>query len=245
MMKGAGLTRATTALLLVSLSPYVQANRNFVADWTFRGSSISNFRALGDADWRAENGEIIGVPRSPAGGWLILDRPMQDTQFAATFRCTGNCRTGVMLRTETTAAGIHGAYVALPEGDNPAAAFALKLDSQGHELSREKLKPAGGMTRVMVQQPPRNIPPPQPGQAAPPRRAPGNSLPPESPYKQPDYTYHAGEWTPLEVILDANIMRVWMHDGPESGSTSGEADDDVASYGPVALYVGGTGEVHF
>jgi hypothetical protein len=244
MMKRAGLTRAMTALLLVSLSPYVEANRNFVADWTFHGSSISNFRTVGDADWRAENGEIIGVPRSPAGGWLILDRPTQDTQFAANFRCTGNCRTGVMLRTEITAEGIHGAYVALPEGDNPAGTFALKLDGQGHELSREKLKPAGGMTRVMVQQPPRNTPPP--GQAgAPPRRFPGNSLPPESPYKQPDYTYHAGEWTPLEVILDANIMRVWMHDGPESGSTSGEADDNVASFGPVALYVGGTGEVRF
>jgi hypothetical protein len=40
-------------------------------------------------------------------------------------------------------------------------------------------------------------------------------------------------------------MRVWMHDGPESGPTNGEADDSVASFGPVALYVGGTGEVHF
>ncbi len=47
------------------------------------------------------------------------------------------------------------------------------------------------------------------------------------------------------MILDANILRVWVNDGPEGGTTNGEADEDVASYGPVALYVGGAGEVRF
>jgi hypothetical protein len=246
MSKRTGFGTALGVACLMYLSLPANANRNFVPDWHFEGSSIGQFHTLGDVDWHAENGEIVGVPRSPAGGWLILDHPLQDTQFAATFRCTGGCKAGVLLRAQTTADGIHGAYVAFPEGQNPTATFALKLDAQGHELSREPLKPAGGMVRVMTPPAPRATPPAGARAAGAPRlRMPGNGLPPNSPYTSPDYSYHPGEWTPLEIILDANIMRVWMHDGPESGTTSGEVDNDVASFGPVAFYVGGTGEVRF
>ncbi len=219
------------------------ANRNFIPDWSFQGSSLGQFRTLGDVDWHAENGEIIGLPRSPAGGWLILDRPLQDTQFAANVRCTGGCKAGVMLRAQTTSEGMRGAYVAFPEGQNSAGTFALKLDPQGHEISREPLKPAGGMVRVMTPPEPRNTPAGAARHGA--MRFPGNGLPPNSPYTRPDYAYRLGEWNPLEIILDANIMRVWMNDGPEAGTTNGEANEDVASFGTVALYVGGTGEVHF
>ncbi len=135
------------------------ANKNFVPDWTFKGSSVSAFRTLGEADWRAENGEIVGTPRSPAGGWLILDRPLQDVEFASTYRCTGGCRTGVMVRSQSTPEGIRGVYVALPDGQDPAGSFALSLDSQGHELKREPLKRGGGMVR-------RITPPPANAQAA-------------------------------------------------------------------------------
>src|SRR5207302_8555295 len=74
---------------------------------------------------------------------------------------------------------------------------------------------------------------------------PGAGLPPNSPYTRPTYAYRPGEWNPLEVILDANYLRVWINDGPEGGSTNGQADDDLAAYGPIALYVGGAGEVRF
>jgi hypothetical protein len=221
------------------------ANKNFIPDWTFKGSIPSTFRTLGEADWRAENGEIIGTPRSSAGGWLILDHPLQDVQFAATFRCTGGCRTGLMLRSQSTPEGLRGIYVALPDGENPAGAFALSLDSRGRELKREPLKPGGGMVRFMT-------PPPvnargAAGMGRPPgqRRMPFRGLPPDSPYTRPDYSYKPDEWNPLEVILDANILRVWLNDGPEGGATNGQADEDVANYGPVALYVGGSGEVRF
>src|SRR4051794_14711392 len=113
------------------------ANKNFVPDWAFKGSSLASFRTLGDADWHAENGEIVGTPRSSAGGWLILDRPLQDVEFASDYRCTGGCRTGVMVRAQSNSEAIRGVYVALPDGQNPAGAFALKLDAQGHEVSRE------------------------------------------------------------------------------------------------------------
>src|SRR5271165_555763 len=100
-------------MLLLLLSP-AGANKNFVPDWTFKGSSLGAWRTVGNADWRAENGEIVGTPKSADGGWLILDKPLQDVQFASTYRCTGGCRAGVMLRTQLTEQGIEGAYVALP-----------------------------------------------------------------------------------------------------------------------------------
>lgn len=58
--------------------------------------------------WRAENREIVGTPKTEQGGWLILDKPLQDVQFASIFRCTGGCRAGVMLRAQSTAEGMRG-----------------------------------------------------------------------------------------------------------------------------------------
>jgi hypothetical protein len=219
------------------------ANRNFVPDWSFHGSSLGAFRTLGDADWRVENGEIVGVPRAAAGGWLILDKPLEDVQFASTFRCAGGCKAGVMLRTQSTPEGIRGIYVALPDGENPAASFALKLDPQGREVNREPLNRAGGMIRLFV--PPTWSGRGGGGRAGGRGRGAGPGLPPDSPLTRPNYAYRPNEWNPLEVILDANILRAWINDGPEGGSTNGEADEDTANYGPVALYVGGAGEVRF
>jgi hypothetical protein len=62
---------------IVLLMRPASANRNFVPDWTFKGSSVATSRSIGDADWRAENGEIVGKSRTPAGGWLILDKPLE------------------------------------------------------------------------------------------------------------------------------------------------------------------------
>jgi hypothetical protein len=226
------------------------ANRNFVPDWTFQGSSLAKWRTLGEADWRAENGEIVGTPRTAAGGWLILDKPLQDVEFASTFRCTGGCKAGVMLRTQSTPEGMRGIYVALPDGENPAAAFALKLDPQGREVNREALGRAGGMVRLFVPNPTGGRGGALPGgrgggRAGGRGRGFGAGLPPDSPYTRPNYAYRPNEWNPLEVILDANILRAWINDGPEGGTTNGEADENIANYGPVALYVGGAGEVRF
>jgi hypothetical protein len=116
---------------------------------------------------------------------------------------------------------------------------------RGHSSSQ-----AGGQSRG---RPPRRDHPkhrPQ-GQERPGGRAGGGrgfgpaALPPDSPYTRPTYAYQPNEWNPLEIILDANYLRVWINDGPEGGSTNGQADEDFAKYGPVALYVGGTGEVRF
>jgi hypothetical protein len=248
----ASLAIAATCLIL----PRAGANKNFVPDWTFQGSSLGAARSIGNAAWRAENGEIIGTPKTPEGGWLIFDKPLQDVQFASTFKCTGGCRAGVMLRTKSTPEGMQGIYVALPEGENPAASFALTLDPQGREIKREPLNRGFGTVRFIA-------PPSDAGRGAPAgargggragagagRGGPGRGfgpggLPPNAPYTRPTYPYRPNEWNPLEIILDANYLRVWINDGPEAGSTNGQADEDVSKYGPVALYIGGTGEVRF
>lgn len=243
---------AVAVLAMLLLLPRAGANKNFMPDWTFRGSSLSGTRTLSAAEWRAENGDIVGIPKTPEGGWLIFDKPLQDVQFASSFRCSAGCRAGVMLRAQLTADGMQGVYVALPNGESPAAAFALKLDPQGREVQRKELDRGFGTVRFLA-------PPADPaagGQASPAPRAgarpgggrafgPGAALPPDSPYTRPTYSYRANDWNPLEIILDANYLRAWVNDGPEGGSTNGRADEDIAKYGPVALYVGGTGEVRF
>src|ERR1700682_4313978 len=80
------------------------ASQNFLPDVAFKGSSLTGWHKLGQADWRAENGEIIGTPKEN-GGWLVLDKGYQDIAFYASFRCAGGCKTGVLLRAEKTADG--------------------------------------------------------------------------------------------------------------------------------------------
>jgi hypothetical protein len=35
---------------------------------------LTRWYKLGDADWRADQGEIIGAPKRESGDWLVLDR---------------------------------------------------------------------------------------------------------------------------------------------------------------------------
>ena len=59
----------------------------FVPDWTFKGSSLTGTDQIGQAKWRAENGEIIGTPTSADGGWLLINPGYQDVQVAGSYRC--------------------------------------------------------------------------------------------------------------------------------------------------------------
>jgi hypothetical protein len=140
------LVSILSILVLSGASSLVVANRNFVPDWTFKGSSLTGLRTIGHAEWKASNGEIVGTPTSPDGGWLLLDKSLQDLQFAANVRCTPDCIAGVMVRAEQTPTGIKGAFV--PFGKTETAAFAMTLDRDGRELTREPLGRAGGMVRV-------------------------------------------------------------------------------------------------
>ena len=57
-----GMT-AVAALLMTALFAAVPSH--FVPDWTFQGSSLKGWHVLGQADWRAEKGELIGTPKAP------------------------------------------------------------------------------------------------------------------------------------------------------------------------------------
>ena len=88
------------------------ANANFVPDWTFKGSALTDWQPIGQTDWRAQNGEIVATPKSADGGWLVLNQSFQDVQLAASVRCTGACKPGVLIRAEKTSdGGMKGIFV--------------------------------------------------------------------------------------------------------------------------------------
>src|SRR4051812_17876092 len=68
----------TLAPVLVCLSAIFAATHEFIPDFAFKGSSLTGWRTLGQATWRAENGELIATPQSADGGWLMMDKGYQD-----------------------------------------------------------------------------------------------------------------------------------------------------------------------
>src|SRR5581483_2565967 len=84
----------------------------------------------------------------------------------------------------------------------------------------------------------RVAPPPEPN-----ARGRGGFVPPhydvKLPFERPDTKLRPNEWNDIEFMFDANIVRTVLNNGPENGGVADEG------YGPLALYVGGSGEVRF
>ena len=236
------------ALLLCSVLTGA-APRTFVPDFSFSGSSLTEWRELGNARWRAENGEIIGMPTSAGGGWLIFERSFQDVGFAANFRCAPGCNAGVLFRAEKTPeGGIKGVHISLNAGD--VKTYRVVIDAQGREVTRQPLGPVPSRRTDLATY---MYPTPTPTGPVIPAPTIGNGYPaaPSGIDLMPDITptrpvgkLRAGEWNELEVILDASATRTILNEGPVP-SADGGATDDAGRYGPVALFVGGTGEVRF
>src|SRR5256714_15444268 len=128
---------STFAAVFVLLSAIFAATHDFIPDFTFQGSLLTAWHALGQANWRAENGEIIATLQSPEGGWLMLDKGYQDVKFYAEFRCAGKCDAGVLLRAgKTSEGGWKGVYVALTGEDGT---YDLTMNADGKELNRTRL----------------------------------------------------------------------------------------------------------
>lgn len=261
-MSNRHLVRIATALAACSaLALLFGGGPTFHPDSTFQGSTLTGWHSLGEADWRAQNGEIVGTPKQPAGGWLMLDRSYQDVGFYASFRCMAGCRTGVLLRAEKTADGLKGVFVALSDGDRAPgeapvpvteqggtgiASYALTLDARGKELKRERLRRGGGQMRIAPPLDPNAPVPGGRGGGGAGRGGAGRGRGPsvDLPIPRPDTSLHPGEWNQIEILLDANIVRGYLNTfGSETAG--GVAEDEAGRYGPIALYVGGTGEVHF
>src|SRR5260221_12457030 len=106
------LTIAGIALVATVTAVPVSGTRStFVPDWTFKGNTLAGWQAMGQATWRAVDGELIGTPKAPDGGWLVLDKSFQDVEFGADFRCPSGCKTGGLLRAAQTPPGPQGIYV--------------------------------------------------------------------------------------------------------------------------------------
>lgn len=217
----------SAAVVLLGSVPAFAGGPSFHPDVTFRGSSLAGWHTLGQANWRAEDGELVGTPQSGGSGWLMLDRSYQDVGLYAEFRCTGGCETGALFRAEKTADGWKGIYVALTEPGTPS--YSVTLDAQGKILTRDKLRRGGGLMRV--------APPPNPHAPAFHFNFPHYDV--KLPFTMPDDKLRAGDWNEIEFMFDANIVRAVLNNGREAGGVADEG------YGPFALYVGGAGEVRF
>ena len=230
-------TRIPALVALLSIAvlsiPLRSAGPSFIPDATFNTSRLTGWHTLGAATWRLDNGEAVGTPSQSAGGWLVLDRSLQDVAFFASFKCTQGCETGVLLRAEKTPGGMKGIYVSLTGGE--VGSHRVTLDTQGRILTRDALRPGGGQMRI--------APPPDPN---PPARAGGAPAAPgqvKLPVMPPDTSLKPADWNTIELYLDANIIRPLLNDGGERGG--GVADPDAGNFGPIALFAGGSGEVRF
>src|SRR3981189_3210667 len=68
---------AIAVAICVIGSAVFAASQNFRPDVIFKGSSLTGWHKLGQADWRADNGEIIAAPKEN-GGWLMADKSQQE-----------------------------------------------------------------------------------------------------------------------------------------------------------------------
>ncbi len=212
------LFAASGAALLI---PLFGVGPSFLPEGRFKGSALTGWHSLGNATWKAENGEIIGTPKSVDGGWLLMDKPLQDAAIYASFRCTGGCKTGILMRAEKTADGMKGQFVSLSDADQSLQ--RITLDAKGAETHRDRLRPAASMIRF--------------GQPATAPASPAGRGLGRGPLMIPN------DWNTLQVIIDADILRANLNlrGGPGAGVT----EDNSTGFGPIALYVGGTGEVRF
>ena len=233
------------------------ANHDFIPDVTFQGSTLKGWHPVGAAEWRAENGEIIGMPKQESGGWMVLDKGYQDVQFYASFRCMGPCKTGVLLRSQKTPdGGMKGVYVSLSDGD--VGYYDLALSADGKELSRTRLANAPAPLIRMAAAPSTAGQEAVPGfSKLPPTReelearaakaAAAAPAPPASARAgrgaRSGPSPHADDWNTAQIILDADLVGVTLNSG--RGGPNGVTNDQMMGFGPIALYAGGTGEVRF
>jgi hypothetical protein len=247
---------STLGIASVLVSVIFAATHNFVPDYVFQGSSIAGLRTLGQAQWRAEQGEITATPRDSSGGWLVLDKSYQDVQVYADIHCAARCDAGVLLRAEKTSdGGLKGVYVSLADGD--VDSYDLTIGPDGKEVSKKRLeRSTGQFTRIatgawangaakvpgFADQAPTFTE--QKEQGAKPAAAP--VTPPAAGRGgrggPPPIAIRANDWNSLEAIVDMDMA--WITLDNRRG-TNAATDDRMMGYGPIALHAGGSGEVKF
>ncbi len=233
-MKGFALFLLFTGWITYALAQQgtpPNAGWSFIPDYTFTGAQLKDWTALDNVQWRAQEGEIIATASNNAG-LLLLNRSYQDAGFHAWFTCPPGTEAGFLFRLETKNDTTNGVLVSIK--DNETATYSIALDKQGHELLREKLRPAGSIVRLA---------PPATTQTANNNR-PNRPRPtgPELPLQRPETGIRNDAWNQVEIFIDASIIRTFLNDGREMGAA---AEDKAGGYGPVALYAAGTGTIRF
>ena len=210
---------------------------SFKPDHTFKGSSLKGWHVLGDAEWQAKDGEMIGKAKANSnGGWLVLDEGYQDIGFHSLFKSTGNSETAVLLRMEKINDGYRGVLLSLKKDD--ISSYSVLLDANGKEIKREKLRSAGGINYRMA-------PPPDTS-----RRGGGNfggqrpAVPPDLPVRPPNTDFRENDWNEIEIFLETNVIRSFLNDGREIGGAI-DGESALSGFGTIALFVSGPGEVRF
>src|SRR5436190_132677 len=217
-------------------APLSEFGLSFMPDITFKGSSLKGWHTMGDAEWQAKDGELVGKAKANSnGGWLVMDNGYQDIGFHALFKSTGNSETALLFRMEKINDGYRGVLLSLKKDD--VTPYSVILDAQGKEIKREKLRRAGGINY-------RIAPPPdtsgRQGNFTPPRIP----IPEDLPVHAPNTEFRENDWNEIEVFLETNVIRNFLNDGNEIGGAV-DGESAMSGFGPVALYVSGPGEVHF
>jgi len=70
---------------------------DFYPEITVSGKSLDGWHTLGNAQWHAENGEIVGTPAASGGGWLIFNKSYQDINFYTQYRLQRRLRHGALM----------------------------------------------------------------------------------------------------------------------------------------------------
>jgi hypothetical protein len=227
-------TFLSACVALLMAMPAFGAAPTFKPDVTVKANSLNGWHTLGNANWKTQNGEIVGTVQPGNSGWLVLDNSLQNVQLFSDFRCTGGCQTGVLFRAEKTPTGMKGIFVSLDPND--LNSYRVELDQQGKIVQKEKLRHAGGQMRI--------APPADPNeQERPARQFSRPEMAADLPVKPPDDSLKPNEWNNFEMFIDANIVRMFINTGREDAG--GVAEPEYGNYGPFALYLGGAGEVQF
>ena len=268
------LMAAVGALGLALMLPVSAAGPTFRADWKFSGTALTGLRSLGQADWKVQNGEIVGTPKDATGGWLLVDgRSLQDLQVYSEVKCAAGCKAGLLMRAERTAdGGMKGVLMSVTEGD--LVPYLVKIDAQGKEVSREAL-PAGapgggrgaaggagaaaggGRAGGAAGAPPAGGRAGGGGGGGGRGGAPAPTLPPEIAAQYPKDSHLAerptgafttGGYNTVEVLLSENSVAPKFNGGSlggGGGASRALPETEQNGFGLIGLYVGGTGEARF
>ena len=133
--------------------------------------------------------------------------------------------------------GYRGVLLSLKKDD--ITPYSVLFDANGKEIKREKLRPAGGINYRMAP-PPDTSTQRRGGNFNPPR----HTAPADLPVRCTNTDFRENDWNEIETFLETNVIRSFLNDGREIGGAV-DGESALSGFGPIALYVGGTGEVRF